>query len=255
MKIKDYRLADCTLFRLPPMDFSAVDKSIENALIEAWKNDNSASNTVDNIVNSSQIVEKLMNQIMQNLEFQKKAELSGADVNHKNAVESYVQQKEVTLRKIEETLGIEVSEKEKEMRKHEDELEGHHVNYSASQKRLDELRYRVEEKLKSMGGRERFEKLMQINSELTDNLKVYNPKKSRKKRKYNRKTTGQGSSYSLDRALDLATFEGDIDPLNGESLEDLIAKQKIQKRREKRLVYRVYNRIRRFFGYKGNKKN
>ena len=243
MRLSDYRLADCALFRIPPIDFSNIDEVIKRAMVDAWKNGSSATNAVDAILNDYSIIEQLSEQIAENLEFQKDAALDKLDYQQKKAIAAEEFEKEQVLFEIEQTLGKEVADKERAKRDADSKVDSSNKAYTAAQARLNEMRARIEEKLQAVGGREAYEKLMRINDALQDGYSGPEKKKAKRKKRvshldvssmdpaYADQSFAYYGSSNIQRALDLATVKGEIDPLEGETLDTLVEKKHFWQRK------------------------
>src|SRR3989338_2062679 len=235
MKVEDYKLADCTLFRRPPIDFSEFNKAIETALVRAWESGNSASRTVNSMVNDSALVDSLKTQIEKNLSFQRQHALDGAAQQSAEMREQYEQQQLQEMESLSSTYGTVTAEQQKAYEEARKKAEESHKGYSAAQQQLNETRNRIKAKLESFGGRKGFEALMQINQMVTELAKestkpgtyAAQPAVSYTDTKHagsqpSSPDYAAGQQQSLQRALDLATAKGEIDPLKGKTLEAIV---------------------------------
>ena len=226
MAIDDYRKANCTLFRHPPVDFSGVDDAIEQILVDAWKNGYSVGTAMQRVLKDSSVVGSLQSQVEKNMAFQR--DIAEKKVNAKRFVEAqgYENDKRRQLMHIDETLGKESEEKAEAVRAKDVHLESKTQVYSAAQARLEEVRARVKAKISQIGGKAGYEALMEIREMMDDNSeddydgeseddksqkKDYKPRKKRKRKKS--KDSKKDKEPDLERALELATCDEEVDPL------------------------------------------
>ena len=79
INVKRYARADCTLFRIPPVDVSSVGSIIEKALVQAWEQGTSADYALNSLLSEGSITAKLAQQIAQSLQFQRQRGLEAVD--------------------------------------------------------------------------------------------------------------------------------------------------------------------------------
>ena len=82
MNTDDYRLADCTLFRQPPVDVSKISEALEIILVQEWQRGNSVHGAVERALEDDKIVDALTEQIAPNLDFQRETALQEVDENY-----------------------------------------------------------------------------------------------------------------------------------------------------------------------------
>ena len=73
MKLVYYQKADCTLFRLPPLDLSVADSKIELAFVNAWQQGRSIDNALNSVLSDQTLVGALVSQLEENLRFQQES--------------------------------------------------------------------------------------------------------------------------------------------------------------------------------------
>ncbi len=247
MKIEDYKKADCSLFRLPPIDTSVVGNAIDLALVKAWENGLSIDSLIESVLNDKKVLKQVTEQISENLEFQRATALHNIDEKKKGSIQSYKTEEEMKLQQIQESLGTDITEKETRLKKVNQQLSDKHSNYNASQKKLEEMRIRIQEKLKDIGGKEGFETLLSIQG------LVKNKNESQNVPQYGNKTKEeQGYAkepiYDLDKAIKAVTAEEKIDPLEGKTLEAVVKKAEEDRRRHGN-VYRFFKKVWRVLNY------
>lgn len=182
MKVDDYRLADCALFRIPAVDVSEIDSSVEQALVDAWKNGYGVDSAVSDILNNDSLVGTLENQIADNLAFQRQKALDKVKNQAQSRIDSYEESRKRRLDDIDSTLGADAEKKEAEMKVAYEELTTKHKTYNAAQAHLEKMRAEVNSKLEEIGGREGFEAVLEINEAITEDkpVKYEAPKKVKK---------------------------------------------------------------------------
>ncbi len=245
MKIEDYKKADCSLFRLPPIDASVVGSAIEVALVKAWENGSSVNSIIENVLNDKKILKQVTEQISENLEFQKVTALRNIDEKKKESIRSYETEGEAKLQQIQESLGNVISEKETGLKKVSQQLSERHSNYNASQKKLEEMRIRIQEKLKGIGGEEGFETLLSIQG------LVKKQDKAQSVPQYNNKdeqSYAKEPIYDLGKVIKAVTSEEKINPLEGKTLEAVVEKAEEDKKKHGK-VYRFFKKVWRVLNY------
>ncbi len=163
MRLDDYRLADCTLFRLPPVDASTVDDAVQKAIFEAWQRGMSAQNAIDSVLSDKKIVGALAEQVAPNLEFQQQNAFDEIyrKLDEKRA--EYEKWKDEQLQRMNNGIGAEVEKKQEEWQKANAAFLEKYKGYNAAQAQLEMLRTRVRERLEKIGGAEKYAKLLEIN--------------------------------------------------------------------------------------------
>ncbi len=166
MKLEDYRFANCELFRTPPLDLSVVERAIEEMLLESWKNGGTAGRTISSILENEEVVGKLTDQIAKNLEYQRAKELENLGRRHADKVSGYDEEHARKIQEVEATLGAEEKARRDQLAQLDGTLQQQRQVYTAAQSDLEERRRKIRERLKAMGGREKFETLIKINESL-----------------------------------------------------------------------------------------
>lgn len=151
MELNDFKKADCRLFRVPPIDFSGVEETIETAIFEAWKNQGRASNAVDSITGNRTILGNLTNQISESLGFQRRVGLEKVEKQEAEKVAWYQQIQREKINSVEQTVGYQAKLKQEELARKADELFGKRKTYDASQASLEQTRYRIQQRMSSLG--------------------------------------------------------------------------------------------------------
>lgn len=177
MKLDDYQRADCTLFRQPPIDVGQMGDAIELVLVEAWKSGTSAQQAIDKVLTDTKIVDTLIEQVAQNLAFQKNVALESVEQKSEAAVATYEASKQEALAQIEESVGAKKEEKAEVRAEAQKTYQAEYATYSKAQAELDALRQRAEEKIAKIGGQKGLETLLKINEAMTTEVakQVYAP--------------------------------------------------------------------------------
>lgn len=180
MELNDFRKADCRLFRVPPIDFSSVEGSIETALIEAWKNQSSAGNAIGSITENKGIIKNLSEQISESLEFQRRIALERVTKQEAERVRAYQEEQRAKMASVEQTIGYRAGEKLAELKAKEADLSGRRKSYDASQYSLEQTRFKIRERLDSIGSDKSVEVLLKMNESLLDETPTEQKKDERK---------------------------------------------------------------------------
>jgi hypothetical protein len=168
MRIYDFRKADCRLFRTPPVDLTDVKEGIENAIMEAWRNQNSAQGIVDQILDDSKIIQNLSSQIRENLAFQRKVQLDKIKLTEKERTSQYQKEQNSRLESFQQAMGQEIQTRQQTAYQKEAELTARSKTYDATQASLEETRRKIRERMDALGGIKTAEKILEINDLLLD---------------------------------------------------------------------------------------
>ncbi len=170
MGIEKYRLADCTLFRLPPLDLSDVTDAIEKSLVDAWENGISVGHALDSMLDDNKVVDNLTEQLKASLEFQKENSKRNAHEAAEKRIDEYDSEKEGELKEIEDEYSETKMARRKAAEERRKKREARRAKYKATQKRLEEMRKRIKGKLKKVGGEEGLDALLAIEESLESSL-------------------------------------------------------------------------------------
>jgi hypothetical protein len=181
MRIKDYRHADCTLFRIPPIDTSGVDGAIGIALANAWKNKGDLNSTINKILSDKSIFGQLEKQISENLDFQRASAMGTIEARTKRRIQLYEDRRKNAFGKIE--LKYDTDGKESEMSSLGNQIDKQRKAYSAAEERLNNIRRIARGRFERLGGEKGYLALMEINDSLTAAKGTQT--KKRKSREYN----------------------------------------------------------------------
>jgi len=252
MNLEDFRLADCSLFRTPPIDVTAVQRALENALVDAWKQGYSADQALSNVLDNQQIIGSLAEKVSGSLEFQRETALQGAKASEEQVLARYETERQARLQEV-ATL-METERKKQTYEKTSETLVRTNSSYSASQQKLEEMRARVRERLKEVGGVSGFQTLEKIKAAVSSTAAGYKlndkfgtryalehkPLGEERELLYNQDSNKDGlvnrpfgtvkdqdkAQAEIKRALKLATSTKKIDPLNHpEKLEKIVGKE------------------------------
>jgi hypothetical protein len=189
MKVSEYEKADCTLFRLPPIDVSYATSIIEKILVKTWENGQSVDNAIEGVLSNRTVVDKLTEQISTNLKFQKQTIIKQSEAEAQAKISEYEAAKQEKLTSLQENYSKEKEDEQRKLEEKQKELEERQQSYSASQARLDEMRARVEAKMKRLGGKKGLKKLMTINEIIEEEKEKTKPAEETK--------TEEKSSYGV----------------------------------------------------------
>lgn len=167
-RIDDYAKADCTLFRLPPLDFSAVSEALEIALTEAWKQGYTASDALQQALQNSEVVDKLVGQVQESLGFQQAAAQEQLTTGLEEKKAAYEQELSLKLGEIEAEQGAQLTQYQAEVQTASEQLNTERTHYSAAQTRLEEMRARIKVRMEELGGEKKLEKLRTITKTLQE---------------------------------------------------------------------------------------
>ncbi len=236
MKIEDYRLADCALFRLPPVDVSKVQDAIEDALLNAWRRGYDADSAINTVLNDEGVIGELEKQIAANLEFQRGKAMDYAGKRTQSEISIYEKFKQRGLDHILKKYSGEISEKEQEKETLYKRLTERHGSYSAAQAHLEKVRAIVQAKLKQIGGKEGFEALLEIKKALGyPSEKAYSPKEKKAPKK-----TRKRQPLALEKALALVEKEKSQElkvTKNG------LVEEEPERRYQRNIIYRLFKKI------------
>jgi len=244
MKIEDYKKADCSLLRLPPIDASSVMKAIELELAKAWENGSSANGVIDSILRNDAVLNQVKDQISDSLEFQRATAMDSINEEKESNIQHYKNEKEAKLQQVEESLGSVVSEKEDKLKEMNERLSSKHSGYSASQKRLEEMRSRIQERLKEIGGKEGFETLLSIQDMVKDKNETRNAKSydAKKESEAEELSCSKEPIYELRKVISAVDSKEKIDPLAGKNLEEVVKAAEESNKKHGR-VYHFFKKV------------
>jgi hypothetical protein len=168
-KTDDYRKADCTLFRMPPVDLSMIESSIERALVNAWERGTDVNSAIQQISSDQGLIGELQQRIERHIEFQRTTALEDVEDRQSNLDRNYEARKESSMGNINQRYGKEISEKDSLRASAQQELEERRQAYSASQARLNKIRSNIKSNIQQVGGKKGMEQLLEINNRLTQN--------------------------------------------------------------------------------------
>jgi hypothetical protein len=195
MRLEDFRKADCNLFRLPPVDLSDIREEIDRAIIEAWRNQNSAQGAVDSILGNNKILGTLTEKITESLEFQRKVGAENITQEAKETISVYKDEQKQRLRTVDATIGIEAKDKGKTAYKKTEELLERTRAYDVTQANLEAARARINERIAALGGAKSIEAVLDISDRL-----ITEPCESPEKENLENKTEGKTPASNLGGA-------------------------------------------------------
>ncbi len=172
MIIEEYMLADCSLFRNPPLDFSSVKQQVTTVFMEAWEKGNSVESAINTIIEDSVIVDSLKEQIRENFEFQKDHGMKCTEYKKELSVSSHANDRDAKLSEIDKKIGTEVEKKKAKLESFQKELEENNETYNASQLRIKTMRQRVKENLSDIGNTKGKNLLAEMNATVLEYCEV-----------------------------------------------------------------------------------
>jgi len=181
MKLDDYEKADCTLFRLPPIDTSKIEELLTAQLVQAWQQGQNATQALQAVLNNEQAINAVVDELQTHLSFQQATATSNLESQVTQNTQAYEQEKAQQIAQISSTLIEEKTAKEQQHQRTLQEAQAKNKIYTAEQQRLDEMRARVEARLEKFGGRKNLDALMQIHTAVQTNTTLHSPKGGGKK--------------------------------------------------------------------------
>ena len=164
MEIKDYRHADCDLFRTPSINISPIQKVIEIALLKAWESGSSVERAINSIVENNELIGPLARDIAPHMATQRTYALEKVKADSYLNIRAYEIQERKKVQEVDESLGVKVRGAEQQLSEVSQTYATNLHQYSAAQARLEEMRARIRAQLDEVGGKEGYKNLMEINS-------------------------------------------------------------------------------------------
>jgi hypothetical protein len=162
MKIEDYRKADCSLFRIPPVNFSQLEQDVEKIIVNAWKAGYDPNSAITSVVNDKSLLRKIADQISQSLSFQRKVGLGEVETEATERVEEHEAAYQEKVQAVEKRLGPEEAARRTKFEEEQQNYRQQSSVYSASSASLEEMKYRIRDQLTELGGEEGIEALLSI---------------------------------------------------------------------------------------------
>ncbi len=160
--IDRYRLADCTLFRTPALDFSPVEKAVEKALLDAWNRGYGPEAALSQVSSSEKILGQLAGQIEDSLKFQRQQAIEKLEAESEAAVQSYDLQKSAQIGQLQSHYGSVLEEKNRELGRAASQMEEARRRYDAVHSSLARIRSNVDSRLGKIGGEQGYDALNRI---------------------------------------------------------------------------------------------
>jgi len=237
MKIDYYHFADCARFRVPAIDVLAVGQDLTAILVQSFDQGIPADYALQQVLNNPSVVNNLVSQVAENLDFQRQNALERVNQETQDEVSEYQQEQKSRMQRIDEYLKPTIIQKKSEYDQKQKKVEEKTGYYSAAHRSLEEMRAKVQQRLAEVGGIEGYQKIEQISASLQQSKpglytqldpsvisgtvpdNQYQPKPAdqelTKKKKKKKK--------DLQKALAIATSKKSIDPLRDQaSLDDLV---------------------------------
>lgn len=161
--------ADCTLYRIPPLDMTEFEGTLEEAMLAAWRSGRSPDDAIGRIVNNSELVDKLAAQVTKNLDFQRGEKLAAIAQQREQEAKKYQAHREERLKTVAEMLEPQKQEAKTQYDQVTTQVTTQHASYTAAQRDFERMQQQISEQLKSIGGDEGLKHLLVINEELYGN--------------------------------------------------------------------------------------
>lgn len=197
LRVGDFRYADCERFWKPTIDTGAVQEAIEAFLTKSFDDDATVDDAMERVLQTD-AARTLVGKIAGNVDYQKRIELDHIAEAKQQAIETVEQQKCEALDSVKQGIGVLRQEKEVTYDSAQKEKVRQIMAYSAEQQRLDEMKQRVREQLREIGGEKGYEILLGIEHDLE------------KKEESDK----DAKLAEVGRGLDLAAAQN-VDPLKG----------------------------------------
>lgn len=286
MGLDDYQKANCALYRLPPIDTSAVASAIELTLVRAWEQGLSADRALHSVLNDQNVVGALTEQVAKHLEYQRRTALMTAKEQSMQSIKQYEEAAAAKLAQVDASYGTVATQKAAAFQHVSDQLAQQNVSYTAAQKKLEELRARVQQRLQEVGGEQGLQALLTIHESVTNpqdstfqQLEAHDQDADSSKStsqstaqayasqeqkgasddssadsssafKKHRSVQQQAKSeQNLEKALQIAMTTDTVDPLKGDTLEKVVARSMQQKKKPGK-TYRFFASVWKILNYK-----
>ena len=162
MALQNYKLADCNLFRKPPVDVSTVKSRIEDMLLDAWSAKGNPQEVVSRILNDNSILESLKKQVSGNLGFQRVYGEDKIDEGKDRNLGEHTDVYNAQVKTIESEVDEEEKEREERKREAQDEYDEVNSTHSVAEADLKAMRARVRRNIKNLGGGRSVDTLVEI---------------------------------------------------------------------------------------------
>jgi len=225
MELKEYLLADCTLYRTPPVDFSKVNSQIEKILVESWRKGGSIDGAIDKLLSSQSINSEIAEQLEKSMTFQRKIYLDSIQEKQDLEKEKYREESKERIANINERYNRDISNTKTLIDETSAEYTKTRDDYSAAQSSLNATRARIKKRLAKVGGEERLSDLLEINAALMGD-KSYGAAKDK-----------------VMHTVKVATSDKEIDPLNGNTIDDIVVDAEVKKPKHRGAIGRFFRRI------------
>ena len=223
MKIEDYRKADCSLFRIPPVNISELERDLEKRLVSAWRAGYDPNSAISSVVNDKSLIKRIADQISQSLSFQRKVGLGEVETETTERVEEHKTAYQEKVKAVEDRLGPEEQERRTKFEEEQQKYRQQNSVYSASVSSLEEMKYRIRDQLTELGGEEGIEALLSIEKEvavpLTDISQTTTIPASTKEKSEAPKR-GNYDESSIEKAARESVFKRHREGLQKERLEN-----------------------------------
>ena len=168
MNVDDFARADCTRFRIPPINTAKVEKYIDEILTTAWQQGKSPRDALEAVLASENVTGVLAEQINENLAFQKEVRLKKLNEERDRILKRKEAEYRLEQERLQALFGTRVEKTAEERTRLYRQLEEQRSSYNSTHAQLEEMRHRVDTHLKSIGGAQGLQTLLTINKIVTD---------------------------------------------------------------------------------------
>lgn len=166
MELSDFRHVDCSLLRTPLIENSKLAETVDEALVNAWKDGVSIDQAVNGILEDEKVVDDIAKQIAKSMDFQREQELKKAERDALKRKEEHMQAFRRQVDDVEKQIGVSVVQREEELKQARDSYVNASGSYNATQQSLEQMRERVKNALQEIDER-KYADLVDINTMIT----------------------------------------------------------------------------------------
>ncbi|MDO8556708.1 MAG: hypothetical protein Q7R96_06070 [Nanoarchaeota archaeon] len=181
MDIKTYRQVNCAWFRTPELDFSSIEKQVDEALINCFKSGYTPEQALSQVLRHEEVSNALHEQAARALNFQEITLTRHVEQQTEAIAAEITAEAEEKTQAIAATYRPLITQQTAEAEEKETTAITTAENYSKTQQELDALRKRIEKHVEALGGEQGVKNLLSINRAITEEKPVtYTPPKEEK---------------------------------------------------------------------------
>ncbi|HLP79600.1 MAG TPA: hypothetical protein VK158_03125 [Acidobacteriota bacterium] len=170
MSLDEFRLAQCELFRTPPVDLKRLEAALNEAMFSAWKRGADAQRTVDSILSSESIVSQISQQIAKSHGYQQMKALDALSAEEAEKKRVLQEKREAEILAIKNQYTAKLQEQKAQLDATLNAYDKSTQEYLCAQGQLDESRAKVAAQLKEIGGEEGLAKILELDAMLEEPL-------------------------------------------------------------------------------------